>query len=255
MGGMNRMRLALISTPRSGNTWLRLLLGDLFDLSHFAVHAPGDLDWRSLPSDSILQLHWPKDFGFVEILKAHGFKTVTICRHPLDIFLSILNFAKNEPETAHWLCGKRGDESRIIGKFPTSQDFLRYSCSARARHLLDISTDWWAYADVPVKYEDLVSNPEDQLVHIAEALNQPISRVQIIKAIEKFKFKNLQPTSNNQHYWKGSPGHWSRYISVEAASVIYDHHRHIFEGLGYTIVAACGSLEECEMRYLEESSL
>ncbi len=253
MDGINNMRLALISTPRSGNTWLRLLLGDLFNLSHFAVHTPSDLDWGSLPEDCIVQLHWPRTDHFVGLLDTYGFRTITICRHPLDVLLSILNFAKYERQTACWLSGKGGDESQLIGKSPTSQDFLQYCCGVRAENLLNITSDWWPYADVLVKYEELVSNSEVQLGRIVEALNEPISRTRILKAIEIFAFKNLRPTSANQHYWKGLPGHWSAYIPASIASEIYDHHRRIFEEFGYNIIVLGGSWGECEMRWIEES--
>ncbi len=247
------MRFVLASTPRSGNTWLRLLLGDLFELTHFPVHTPNDLDWTNMPDNCIVQLHWPRVSKFIDLLKDHGFIIITISRHPLDILLSILNFSQHEPDTALWLDGQGGDESLIIGKSPASKDFLKYSCSVRAQYLLNVTADWWNYADVAVKYEDLVWDTEFQLTNIVNLLNEPKSKACILKSIEAFKFEDLQSTSNNQHFWKGASGHWSRYIPYESALKIFHSHRHIFESLGYVIHNEKRSIEECESLWSKES--
>src|SRR5437762_2987502 len=44
-----RLRLAVISTPRSGNTWLRGLLASIFGLEERAALTPDDVDWSALP--------------------------------------------------------------------------------------------------------------------------------------------------------------------------------------------------------------
>jgi hypothetical protein len=35
---MSTLRIAVISSPRSGNTWVRSVLGDILGLQQFAVH-------------------------------------------------------------------------------------------------------------------------------------------------------------------------------------------------------------------------
>jgi len=39
------MRIALVSTPRSGNTWERHLLVKMYNLAAYAEHAPHSLHW------------------------------------------------------------------------------------------------------------------------------------------------------------------------------------------------------------------
>ena len=43
------VRIVLVSTPRSGNNWLRHLLARLYDIPSLSVHNPADLDWAALP--------------------------------------------------------------------------------------------------------------------------------------------------------------------------------------------------------------
>ena len=158
------MKLALISTPRSGNTWLRSLLSELYALESYAVHSPLDIHWAGLPERCIYQIHWEPEESFIKQLKAAEFKLLTICRHPLDTLISILHFCRFEPQTASWLDGKGGDESSIIGKTPASNAFLNYSVSERAQRLLSISSQWKQLEECPViQYEKLVEDPIKEL--------------------------------------------------------------------------------------------
>lgn len=43
------LRVAVLSTPRSGNTWLRGLLDDVAQAEELAVHTPEDLPWNNFP--------------------------------------------------------------------------------------------------------------------------------------------------------------------------------------------------------------
>ena len=52
------LRLALVSTPRSGNTWTRAPLGSLYELEQIPVHTPEEVDWEHLPRRCVIQIHW-----------------------------------------------------------------------------------------------------------------------------------------------------------------------------------------------------
>src|SRR5258707_11314411 len=64
--GDRPLRLALISTPRSGNTWARALLANLYDLVEIPVHRPDEIDWENLPKRCVIQLHWYHEESFIE---------------------------------------------------------------------------------------------------------------------------------------------------------------------------------------------
>lgn len=102
------MRLAIISTPRSENTWFRYILSNLYGLEQYAIHRPNDLDWGTLPENCVVQIHWHKSLEISTLLESHGFQVLTIARHPLDVLISILHFSMFEPQTACWLDGEGG---------------------------------------------------------------------------------------------------------------------------------------------------
>src|SRR3712207_3137993 len=84
-------RRDIISSPRSGNTWLRGLLSWLFNLRERAAHTPDEIDWGGLPPRCVLQIHWNRVEPFVSRLDRHGFRVVVLARHPLDVLMSGLN--------------------------------------------------------------------------------------------------------------------------------------------------------------------
>ena len=155
------MRLALISTPRSGNTWVSKFLASALRLEQDAVH-----NWKEvslpLPERYILQVHWYREPQFQEWLNENGFIPVVIARHPLDVLISILRFVKHEPQTRRWL---EGDGELPVGleqADPTSDVFLDWAVGSGAENLLSVSYAWWQNEKaLRLRYEDAVHNPEE----------------------------------------------------------------------------------------------
>src|SRR5262249_12969174 len=69
-------RVAIVSTPRSGNTWLRHLLSIAYEIPTIAVHNPNNVDWAALPRDCIVQMHWHPISSFLARLIQHQFRIV-----------------------------------------------------------------------------------------------------------------------------------------------------------------------------------
>lgn len=228
----NGMKLLLISTPRSGNTWLRMMLADLYQLEQFAEHTPDALDWNQLPARSIVQLHWERTPEFTAQLAEAGFEALTIARHPLDVLLSILQFAAHEPQTAMWLSARGGNEDAIHGKDAGSEEFHAYATGPRAASLLSVTPQWWNVpGGLQVRYEELVRDPEEALAAVIGRYGPPLKAFdQVLPAITMDK---LRAKSTNNHFWKGSPGHWKSLMARDLVAAIGQAHSGVFEQLGY----------------------
>ena len=210
------MRVAVVSSPRSGNMWLRRLLVAAYGLEERSAHTPDEVDWGGLPERCALQLHWHRTADFRRRLRGDGFRVVVLARHPLDVLLSILHFAPHEPATARWLDGEGGDESALAEADPASPAFLAYAVGPRARALLSITPEWWGRADVGVRYESLVEDPVAELGRVCDALGRrPL--VDPETAVHVVTFKRLRYEATNQHFWQGRPGLWKELIPTHAA--------------------------------------
>lgn len=215
------VRVAVVGTPRSGNTWVRHLLGTAYGVPHFSRHTLTEGDWAALPPEVVLQLHWRREAAFEEALARHGFRVVTVARHPLDVLISILHFCIYESESEHWLLGAGGTEAGIQAAMPRSRPFVEYATGRRAAALLAVTPDWWGRPGVlGVKYEDCVRDTAAELQRL-EAAFGPVrggSRAAVVAACS---LGELRKGAINNHFWKGSPGLWRRLLPpAETAEIV-----------------------------------
>jgi Sulfotransferase domain len=230
-----RPRFAVVSSPRSGNTWLRRLLAELFGLHEEAVHTPWQLDWDGLPERCVVQLHWPPGRWFTELLDNHGFHVCVLVRHPLDTLISILHFAGHEPETARWLDGAGGDERAILGADPCSQAIIEYATGPRARALIDVSARWWERDRVvQLRFEELIAQPVAELQRIVGLSGvQPVTSVE--RALEAVPLSRMKRETTNEHFWQGQPGLWRRLLPAKHAEAVAAPYRRHAKRFGYDL--------------------
>lgn len=228
-----RLRLAVVSTPRTGNTWLRRMLDTVYSLAHVVVEDPSQIDWAALPPRCVLQTHWGPEPGFVAQLEEHGFRPITLARHPLDVLLSILHLASLIPVRRQWYGGREGGEEALAMATPCSRDFLDYAAGTRARLLLDISRQWVARPDcLLVRYESLVTDPRGRLAELCRSIH-PATGAAITRAVEEHAIEKARAGVHNQHFWQGRPGHWRRFLPEAEARVAAAPHAAVFAAFGY----------------------
>ncbi len=231
--GEKILRIAIVATPRSGNTWLRHLLSSLYELENIVIDRPEELPVDRLPARCVIQLHWSAEPGLIRRFQEHQITPVTIARHPCDVLVSILHFSTTWPNTALWCGGHCGDESSIAGRLPASSEFLRYAIGPRARHLLEVSPGWWqSGAACCVRYESLVANTAAELRRLADRL-EPVDDESIQQAVRENSMEYLQSLVHNQHYWRGRPGAWREFLPEATAREIIAAHGDLFEVTGY----------------------
>jgi hypothetical protein len=229
-------RLAILSTPRAGNTWVRRVLAKCIDAPDLAVHRPADVDWDALPASCILQLHWHRTAEFARLLERYKFQVVVLIRHPLDVLVSILHFALQDQSTKQWLDGECGDERPIRGVTPCSAAFLSYALGARAATLLSISPQWSDAAGTwPLRYESMVANPVGEVTRVAHGLGLQL-RQSVDAAVADCTLSKLrQQTQCSHHFWQGRPGLWRTLLPADVAMGVAARHQDCLATLGYDV--------------------
>jgi len=231
-------RFLLVSTPRSGNTYLRRLLATTLGCHEFAVHRPSDVDWESLPPSFIGQIHWHPTPELLNLLERHQVTPLVLHRHPLDVLVSILHFSNFEPQTANWLNGEWGDETRLLSRGPRSADFVGYSFSMRAETLLNLSLEWTRRDTYRLSYEDLVADPAPRLIRLLEDHGIAPDQAAIAQALATHTLEQSRTTAPNRHFWRGQPGLWTQLIDRIIAQAIEARHQPAFHTFGYDTQAA-----------------
>lgn len=224
------LRLAVVSTPRVGNTWIRTLLARAYDIPGVAYHELTPEEWLALPEECVLQIHWRREPEFETALQEHGFQILTIARHPLDVLVSILQFSVHTPETSRWLQGRCGDETEIWGAMPRSRSFIEYATGPRAAQLLAVTPDWWEAPGVTcLRYEDFVADAVHELNRLAEVFG-PL-RADPSTTRDSAAMGRLPST--NSHFWQGLPGLWRSLLPDAEAREIAAAHAPLLLKLGY----------------------
>ncbi len=229
------LRLAVVSTPRSGNCWLRHMLAQTFELCEIIVHLPSEIPWDDLPPRAIVQLHWLPDEKFRGSLERYGFRVVVLARHPLDVLISALAFSQHDESTLRWLNGAGGDERGIAGADPLSEAFLDYAVGPRARALLGVSVAWWNLPGVvSVRYEDLMLDPERRFERlVAQFEVTPRKAPAEVAARSRPDDMRQQNIHMLFHVWQAQGSLWRRFLPADAARRICAAHESVLATLGY----------------------
>lgn len=228
------LRLAVVGSPRSGNTWLRGLLANLYTLVEQTGHSPDDVPWDDLPPRCVLQIHWNPTADFLGLVDRHGFRVVSPSRHPLDLLLSALNYAYYSHDPVS--CTRPACPTcTILGVSPRSPEFIAYARSDFAGDMLAITRAWWSRPDtIRVRYEDLVADTPAELRRIIQALDAaPVLDPEEVTARLAIDALRSRPDVMHYHYWQGRPGHWRTFLTAEVATRITEAHRETFDALGY----------------------
>ncbi len=226
------IRVAVVGTPRSGNSWIRGVIRDTLSLKEYAVHNYHDLP-ETLEERVIIQIHWPREPGFQKFLKEHGFQVIVPARHPLDVLVSALHFVRREPQTGRWLEGNAEIPPDFAKESPLSPGFEHYALSFGAENLLSVSYQWsFDTKATLVRYESLVCSPKQEFTTLMDSLGY--TRERLGPALESNSFKAFSNT-NNKHGWQGTPGLWQKLIPWSIARHIRARHQTIFERLGYDV--------------------
>lgn len=227
------LRIAIIATPRTGNTWLRHVLSGVYQVPTTAAFELTDDDWARLPAEVVHQMHWSRTPELLGKLGEHGFRVVTLARHPLDTLISILHFAWYDRGTAGWLLGRGGDETGLRGAMPRSRPFLDYAAGPRAAALLGVSCDWWRQDGVlSVRYEDFVRDPAGELSTLAETLGPPRCP-SVTDVVAGCGIGPLRALSFTNHFWKGQPGLWRQLLPPAEAAELAAAVGPVLARLGY----------------------
>jgi hypothetical protein len=77
---------------------------------------------------------------------------VTLVRHPLDVYVSVVRFCAVEPETALWLLGENGDERVIAGCGPNDDAAIAYGQSSRFQSPVKSLIDRYSFERLHVEH-------------------------------------------------------------------------------------------------------
>jgi len=236
--------IMLTSYPKSGNTWLRFLIGNL--ISDF--HINFDNIEKVIPD--IYRTHNYKllEFSLPRIMKSHEYydprykKVVYIVRDPRSVAVSYFHYLKKF---------KRIDDniefSEYLPRF-INGDYDSYgSWDQNVTSWISVMNDR-KQQFLLIKYEDLKTNTFHELKNIMVFLGNEFSDKDIRKAIELSSFKKMKSIEKkkaSQNFKdtnlgiafvrKGSSEEWRQYFTEKDHKLILDNYTKQMNMFGYDL--------------------
>jgi hypothetical protein len=232
------MKIFVVSTPKTGNTWISALLSSVYDLkpvvfpTTFQVSVAEEMgsDWVTLqhyrPRSELL--HWAEENQAL---------FVTMVRHPGDVLTSLW----------HMMCNRSYDpraDLRYLKLLMHDDDQMgehaREYVEQHFHRMLRLSLRWVnAGLSLVVRYEDLWRDPVATLTSLTDRI-EPVSRSRIESAVDLCDIRllrKLRDDPEGKFFRKGGPGNW-RYELPESILDVFRHqdpYPALFDALGYTL--------------------
>ncbi|XP_057777470.1 cytosolic sulfotransferase 12-like [Salvia miltiorrhiza] len=241
----------LVSTPKSGTTWLKAIVFALVNRSRFPTKPhpltasnPHDLvpfleinhyvdgripDLSSSPSPRLFSTHLPLLSLPESVGRSHACKIVYLCRNPKDIFVSLWHFT-NGLKPLHSPPNSMAD---VVDMFLRGVSLFG-PCWDHALHYWNLCKEDSGRV-MFVRFEEMKERPKAQLRRLSEFLGCPFSAAEeeagaVEEILRLCSFENLSDLEVNRSgrlssgeenrvfFRRGVVGDWRNYLDDETAA-------------------------------------
>ncbi len=231
------MKIIIVGTPKTGNTWVKHLLGDLYNLPIVTLKPDFDADEAAAAGPNwISHQHYLPKQALLNWAKANGVIFITAIRHPADVLISLWHHIQKRK-------GKNADirqgasilgETREIGGETTlsfvENDFHVY---------LNLSIAWLQVPGaIALRYEDLWTQPLETLRRLTDTI-EPRSLESLKLSLCACELGLMQQLLDPEKKLirQGGTGAWRQVLpkNIKAALAQIDPYPTQFAALGYTM--------------------
>jgi hypothetical protein len=232
------MKIFVASAPKTGNTWLTILLSTVYDLSPVTLPFPFDADIANqMGSNWIAQQHYRPEPELLTWGEQNRALFITPLRHPGDILVSLWHMLRNksydpkadltylEPVLRDGAQMGKGTMGYVTRHFHNElHNMIRWVQSGRS---------------IIVRYEDLWRDPVATLSQLTEEIH-PVSGDRLEAAIDLCDIRMLRKLRDDpegRFFRKGGPGSWRDELPESVLDIFRNHEPYpeYFRDLGYTL--------------------
>jgi hypothetical protein len=248
----------IVSYPRSGNTWMRFLVGNLMHPAQQVTFANIE---RHTPDCEAMSNRYMKRVPRPRIIKSHQWfdlryrRVIYLVRDPRDVVISQYHFHRKR--------------NLIADQFPLSEYVSRFlagqTCfyGSWGEHVASwLATRHGQSGFLLVRYEDMLDNTARELSKVASFLGLTTSERLIMQAVERSSADTMRKLEKAQAQLftstKGTrqdipfvrtakAGGWRAELAEECAQQIEDAWGDLMQRLGYEMLstAAAGQYGDC----------
>lgn len=238
------MRIVVASSPKSGNHWIKCLLGAVYDLRWLGGEVKPDLKpegiaaWAAagaFPPGTIFQMHARFTPALADVIAATPAHIVTIVRDPYDVFVSLYHWAQERAERG---LGNSKERPRraVIGKPIDHPDVLAFLADEFGTNLRRAAGWLLSGRAIPVRYEELHTGPVAALARVTDAI-APVDRARLEDAVETCRAENMRQMNDKLawHVRAAKVGDSRAKLGEAHLAVFRDRHAAAIRDLGYEV--------------------
>jgi hypothetical protein len=238
------MRLLVAAPPKTGNMWLKCLLGTIYDLRWLkpkevpsAATLSAFRDWVAggyFVDGTIYHQHYHFSDELCDIAEAIPAYVVTLVRNPYDAFVSTYYTLQQHHDDNN---RKRRGKTELMGKpldDPIVIEFLR---AGGYRGNLTKARDWMSSGRAHVvRYEALHADPVGELNRLTDAI-RPASLEAINRAVEACSAENMRQRSKGmaKHVRAARPDDARQRLTEEHYAAFRETYAALILELGYEV--------------------
>ncbi len=230
-----KLKILIVSTPKTGNTWLRHLLAAIYDLPTVKLDFPFDPDQANAHGERwIAHQHYTPAPALRDWATQNNAVLVTTIRHPGDVLISLYHHVRSlRGRFNFYQLGVLADDDGTFGA-PVSA-----VVNSVFKDILAVSVDWMATGMTrTVRYEELYYNPVDTLVALTDTII-PVSRDAVERAVERCDINVMRSLAfeDRSFYRKGGTGGWRDVLPATIVDLLrtIEPYPAQFAALGYTL--------------------
>ena len=231
------MRIIVVGTPKTGNTWVKHLLADVYNLPIVTLKPEFDATEAAAAGPSwISHQHYLPKHGLLTWAKANGVIFISVIRHPADVVISLWHHmqrrqVKNAEVTQPASVLKKAEEVAS----ETTLTFVEEEFSV----YLNLSIAWLQVPGVlTLRYEELWGQPIETLTRLTDKI-EPKSQESLKLSLGACELGLMQELLDPEKKLirQGGTGAWRHILpdNIKAAFTQLDPYPAQFAALGYSM--------------------
>jgi hypothetical protein len=238
------MRILIAAPPKTGNVWLKCLLGSIYDLAWLKdAEVPSRpepvlfeewVEQGGFRDGTIFHQHYRYSEEFCRTVEAVPARLVTIIRDPYDAFVS--TYFTIQQRAANGNLGK-SRSTALAGKPLDHPDTFAFLESGGYRGNLRRADEWLQSGRaVVLRYEELIRDPIGALTRATDQI-APAAQERIASAVEMCSAENMrqQGRAMAKHVRAATVGDSRNYLGEQHLRIFRERYADLIQRLGYEV--------------------
>jgi len=231
------LKILIVGTPKTGNTWVKHLLADLYNLPIVKLKPEFNADEAAAAGPNwISHQHYLPKQALLTWAKANGVIFITAIRHPADVLISLWHHIQRRKgqnadiQQSASVLGETSDADSEKTQSFVEKDFCIY---------LNLSIAWLRFPEIiVVRYEDLWTQPIKTLARLTDAM-EPRSHESLKLSLCACELELMQELLDPEKklFRLGGTGGWCKILPEKIKDVFAQREPYPaqFAALGYTM--------------------